>query len=37
MRIHKKFVGRPRGNRSFGKPIRRWKDDIEMNLKGKII
>jgi hypothetical protein len=31
------FLGRPGGNRSFGKPIRNWKDDIEMNLKEEII
>jgi len=27
------FVGKPQGKRSFGKPRRRWEDDIRMYLR----
>jgi hypothetical protein len=27
-------VGKPEGKRPFGRPRRRWEDDIEKNLQG---
>jgi hypothetical protein len=27
------LVGKPEGNRSLGSPIRRWEDNIRMDLK----
>jgi hypothetical protein len=30
--VHKILVGKPEGKRPLGRPRRRWKDDIRMNL-----
>jgi hypothetical protein len=27
------LIGRPEGKRPFGKPVRRWEDNIKINLK----
>jgi hypothetical protein len=32
-RADKVLVGRPYGNRTFGKLVRRWEDNIKMDLK----
>jgi hypothetical protein len=31
--VYKILVGKPEGNRSFGRPRRRWEDNIKMNLQ----
>ena len=30
---HRSLVGRPEGNKSFGRPMRRWEENIKINLK----
>ena len=32
-RVHRVLVGKPEGKRSLGRPRRRWKDNIEMDLQ----
>jgi len=32
-RAGKVLVGRPDGNRTFGKPVRRWEDNSKMDLQ----
>ena len=31
--IYRVFVGRPEGNRSIGRPRRRWEDNITKDLR----
>ena len=31
--VHKVLVGKPEGKRSFGRPRRRWEDNIKMDLE----
>ena len=31
--MHKVFVGKPEGKRPFGRPRRRWEDNIMMDLE----
>jgi hypothetical protein len=31
--VHSVLVGKPEGKRQFGKPKRRWEDNIKMNLQ----
>jgi hypothetical protein len=31
--VHRVLVGRPEGKRSLGRPRRRWKDNIKMDLR----
>ena len=31
--VHKILVGKPEGKRPFGRPIRRWEDNIKMDLE----
>jgi hypothetical protein len=31
--VHRVFVGRPEGRRPFGRPRRRWEDNIKMDLQ----
>ena len=31
--VYRFLVGKPEGNRPFGKPRRRWEDDINMDLQ----
>ena len=31
--VHKVLVGKPEGKRSFGRPRRRWEDNIKMDLQ----
>jgi hypothetical protein len=31
--VYSVLVGRPEGKRSLGRPIRRWEDNIKMDLK----
>jgi hypothetical protein len=31
--VHMMLVGKPEGKRSLGRPRRRWKDNIKMNLQ----
>ena len=35
--LSKILTGRPTGKRSLGRPMRRWEDNIRMDLKEKII
>jgi len=30
--VYRDLVGKPEGKKPLGKPRRRWKDDIKMNL-----
>jgi len=30
--VHRILVGKPQGKRPFGRPRRRWKDNIKMDL-----
>ena len=32
-RVHRVLVGRPEGKRPLGRPRRRWKDNIKMDLQ----
>ena len=32
-RVHRVLVGKPEGNRTFGRPRRRWEDNIKMDLQ----
>jgi hypothetical protein len=32
--VYRVFVGKPEGKRSLGKPMRRWEDNIKLDLKG---
>jgi hypothetical protein len=31
--VHRVLVGKPEGKRSLGRPIRRWEDNIKMDLQ----
>ena len=31
--VHKVLVGKPEGKRPFGRPRRRWEDNIKMDLQ----
>ena len=31
--VHRVLVGKPEGKRPLGRPRRRWKDNIKMNLQ----
>ena len=31
--VHRVLVGKPEGKRSLGRPRRRWKDNIEMDVQ----
>ena len=31
--VHRVLVGKPEGNRPLGRPRRRWKDNIKMDLQ----
>ena len=31
--VHKVLVGKPEGNRPLGRPRRRWKDTVKMDLQ----
>ena len=31
--VHKVLVGKPEGNRTLGRPRRRWEDNIKMDLE----
>ena len=31
--VHRVLVGKPEGKRPFGRPRRRWEDNIEMDLE----
>ena len=31
--VHKVLVGKPEGKRPLGRPIRRWEDNIKMDLE----
>ena len=31
--VYKVFVGRPEGKRQLGRPIRRWEDNIKMDIQ----
>jgi hypothetical protein len=31
--VHKVLVGKPEGKRPFGRPRRRWEDNIKMGLR----
>ena len=31
--VHRVLVGKPEGKRPFGRPRRRWEDNIRMNLQ----
>jgi len=31
--VHRVLVGKPEGKRSLGRPIRRWVDNIKMDLR----
>ena len=31
--VHRALVGKPEGKRPLGRPRRRWKDDIKMDLQ----
>ena len=31
--VHRVLVGKPEGRRPLGKPIRRWEDNIKMDLQ----
>jgi len=31
--VYRVLVGKPEGKRPFGRPIRRWEDNIKMNLQ----
>ena len=31
--VHRVLVGKPEGKRSLGRPTRRWKDNIKMDLQ----
>ena len=31
--VYKVLVGKPEGNRQFGRPRRRWEDNIKMDLE----
>jgi hypothetical protein len=31
--VHRMLVGKPEGKRSLGRPRRRWKDNIKMDLQ----
>jgi hypothetical protein len=33
--VYKVLVGKPEGNMSFGRPRRRWEDNIKMDLSGR--
>jgi hypothetical protein len=33
MKMHRLLVGKPEGKRPFGKPTRRWEDNIKMDLQ----
>jgi hypothetical protein len=30
--VHRVLVGKPKGNRTYGKPRHRWEDNIKMDL-----
>ena len=32
-RVHRVLVGKPKGKRPLGRPRRRWKDNIKMDLQ----
>jgi hypothetical protein len=32
--VHRVSVGKPEGKRPFGRPKRRWEDNIKMDLQG---
>jgi hypothetical protein len=32
--VYRVLVGRPEGNRTLGRPRRRWEDNIKMDLEG---
>jgi hypothetical protein len=33
-KVYKVLVGKPKGNRTLGRPRRRWEDGIRMDLRG---
>jgi len=35
--VYRVLVGRPEGNRTLGRPRRRWKNNIKMDLREKEI
>jgi hypothetical protein len=35
--VYRVFVGRPEGKRPLGRPTRRWKDNIKMDLRETVI
>jgi hypothetical protein len=32
-KVYKLVVGKPKGNRPFGRPRRKWENEIRMNLR----
>jgi hypothetical protein len=31
--VYKVLVGKPEGRRPFGRPVRRWEDEVRMDLR----